>query len=681
MTLDSRKICTTPFSPARGSATGAMLSRGVWSGRSLADFAKREEGAVAVIAGLAIPVLLGFAGLALEYGQNLVVRAEAQRTADLASHAGAVAYARTGSTGPMVDAARGVARLNGFGDDEIVVELDLSFSTASGGAVRATITAPQQLYLPRLVGGDASVDVVASAVAGAMRGAPACIQALDPDGSGINLSGGTSLHADECGVASNAEVTVTCGASIITKALSYDSDKSPVKGNCETITAPDGSTPQIVRRPSSDPLAESNAIQLAREQMSRTAALAPSDGVTVAAGPNVTFGWDQGATMAQAVAVGCSATFASSNSEWTFSCPGQTSVNIGNVLLEGGLRLRFNPGASQGFVYNISGRITNSGAYMDFAGGTYNVAQGIYTGGGATTEFGAGTYRIGRSNQSCNGARYSICNTSKLMFNGPSEFVLPGGVRNEGDAVMTLGTGTGNSFRFGPSSNDDAISMGGGSQLYMGDVDDSVFEHGVFEVAGWIDGGGGNSCLVIPAADLHEINGSIVASGAIRFGAGIYAIDGYMHLGGNGGGSSSCRGEIVSVEAIDTTFLISANGVEPGNWGCRDQSFCVSSDYSNVQFRAPLTGPFADIAIVGPLDASRREGATFRAGASDGVVTGAAYFPNGPITLSGGASASGGDGGCLQIIGAEITLTGGASLASDCEFSGAGTIAQVAILR
>ncbi|MEX1233488.1 MAG: Tad domain-containing protein [Roseovarius sp.] len=674
---DPKESSETPLPPAQRLAPRAHQGGLKRLTNHLADFATRVDGGVATIAGLSLPVVLGFTGLALEYSQMVVVRSEAQRTADLASHAGAVAYARDSGEDAMVDAAKAIARLNGFADSEIAVEFDTSFSTASGGAVRATITAPRPLFLPRLVGGDAKVDVVASAVAGALSGAPACIQALDPSGSGITLSGGTSLHTAECGVASNAGVEASCGASIITKAVSYDSADSPEKGKCKTITSPDGSPPQIVRRPSPDPLAGSDAIQLASAQMARTAALEPPEDVVVAPGPNIEFGWNQGTTIAQAEAVGCTASFADANSEWTFSCPpGQTTVNIGNVTLGGGLRLRFNPGASQDVVYNISGSIQNGGSSMSFAGGTYNVAQGIFTGGGTNTEFGAGTYRIGRSSTNCSGANYSICTSSRISFAGPSEFVLPYGVRTEGGAVMTLGTGTGNSFRLGPSSRDDAISIGGGSQIYMGDVDD-----GVFEVAGWITGGNGGSCIEFPAADLHEINGSIKASGAIRFGAGTYAVSGYVHLGGDGGGNSACKGETISVEAIDTTFLISAEGPEPGNWGCDDQAFCVSSGYSDVKVSSPDTGPFADIALVGPLDPMNSAGATFRAGARDGIVTGSAYFPNGPITLAGGASASGGDGGCLQIIAAEITMTGGASLASDCNFLGAGAIAQVAILK
>lgn len=555
-----------PLSHATGSAAGASRPRGVRLA-GLGAFTKHEGGAVAVIAGLAIPVLLGGTGLALEYGQMLVVRAEAQRTADLASHAGAVAYAQNGDIGPMVDAATGVARVNGFSVSEIVVVLDTSVSTASGAVVRATITTPKPLYLSSLVGGDTSGDVSASAVAGTLRGKPACVQALDSNGSGIILSGEVSLNANDCTVASNAEVAAPCGTSIITASLSYDSPTAP----CDTITTPEGAVAPMIRQPTPDPLQDADVIALARAQMDATSTLLPPDDVVVATGPDIDFGWDSAKTIAQAEAVGCTTSFTSSDDTWTFLCSGQTTVNIGNVTLGGGLTLRFNPYGGESIKYNLSSGIDNGGNRMSFAGGTYNVASGIMTGGGSVTEFGPGTYRISRPDKRCNGDFYSICNTSELTFEGTSQFVLPGGV----------------------------------------------------------------------------YNGS----------------------------------ERISIDAEDTTFLISANGPEPRGGQSRDQAFCVTAGYNDVHFTAPQSGPYTDLAFVGPLDPARHEGALFAGGASGSEVSGTFYFPNGPITLSGGASASAGDTGCLQLIGTEILMSGGTSIASECNLPGGATQGRVVLLR
>lgn len=715
-------VVSTTFHPAQlAKATDGSQDNRRRKIRYVADFARNESGAVAIIAGLSIPVLLGFAGLALEYGQILGVRAEAQRTADFAAHAGAVAYSRTGEIGPMVAAAQAVARLNGFSDTEITVVLDGSVPNTSNSGVRATIKTPKPLYLPRLVGGDSSVDVVASALAGARAGEPACVQALDPNGRGILLSGGARLRSDKCGVASNAEVEAPCGTEITTSSLTYDAGDNPLPEWCDTIIGPDGETANISRTSTSDPLADSDAIQLARLQMAQTRQLdAPDlhfdvDAMSVATGPDIDFGWTPSNTKAQAEAAGCTATLASS--VWTFACAGLSEVNLGTITIGGGLSLRFNPGASQGIVYNLSGSILNTANSMTFPPGTYNVGQDIYsagnsvtefgagtfrvggsirndgqrmifgdgsfdvaegivTYGGSETRFGAGTYRIGRASQTCENAKFSVCNKGDtLSFAGPSEFILPGGIQNNyGD--LTLGSGSGNSFRFGPSSAGDAISIGGGSDTYMGDADDG----GVFEIVGHVDGGGGGSCLILPAADLHEINGSVLVSGAVRFGAGPYVIEGNMHFGA-GGGSIPCGGESISINAIDTTFLISANGSDSISDDCIGQALCFTSGYSNVRFTATQSGALTDLMFIGPLDTSRSAGALFTSGASDSVVSGAFYFQNGPIETSGAGSASSSGTGCLQLIGTEIIMSGGSSLASECDLPNSGSNGRVVILR
>jgi hypothetical protein len=461
----------------------------------------------------------------------------------------------------------------------------------------------------------------------------------------------------------------------VSESLSYNAGAHPQPEWCTSIRGSDGDAAEIRRQPTSDPLAGSDIPAAAETQLARTAALPPPADIVVPAGPDIDFGWNQGATRAQAEAAGCTATFESGARTWTFACPEMSRVGLGDVTLAGGLTLDFNPGGAASVVYDISGGIRNNGARMDFAGGTYNVADGLVTGGGSITEFGPGSYRIGRAGDSCDGARYSICNKGRLSFAGPSDFVLPGGVRNGSGMTLTLGTGDGNSFRLGPSSRGDALSIGGGSETYLGDA-----TGGVFEVSGRIDGGGGGSCVELPATDIHEIDGSVVASGAVRFGSGLYVVNGYMHIGGAGGGGGSCRGETVSVEADEVTFLVSAAGAEPGGWSCARQAFCVSAGYSDIRITAPRTGVFTDIAAIGPLDAGLEAGAAFTAGASGSVVRGAFYFPNDRIALSGGASASGG-GGCLQLIGAEIEMSGGASAASQCDLPGASGAGQVVILR
>ncbi|MEJ1992711.1 MAG: hypothetical protein P8X50_13725, partial [Maritimibacter sp.] len=60
-------------------------------------------------------------------------------------------------------------------------------------------------------------------------------------------------------------------------------------------------------------------------------------------------------------------------------------------------------------------------------------------------------------------------------------------------------------------------------------------------------------------------------------------------------------------------------------------------------------------------------------------LSGVMYFPNDPIKLDGGASLGGSsETDCLQIVGSEVTMDGGPSVASECiDTSGGGRISMV----
>ena len=114
--------------------------------------------------------------------------------------------------------------------------------------------------------------------------------------------------------------------------------------------------------------------------------------------------------------------------------------------------------------------------------------------------------------------------------------------------------------------------LGGGSKTYIADATgiDSVFQ-----LKGNLNGGGGGSCLMIGAAADHDINGNVLAAGAIVLGAGIYSVDGYVAFGANGGGGGGCPDTSISVEGIDVSLIIS--GKTTANQGsCVGFAFCIA---------------------------------------------------------------------------------------------------------
>lgn len=187
----------------------------------------------------------------------------------------------------------------------------------------------------------------------------------------------------------------------------------------------------------------------------------------------------------------------------------------------GGLSLRFNTGGAQSDVYNFSGNIVSSSESMTFGDGTYNIRGDIISSGSSVTEFGSGVFNVGGA----------IRNDGNRMIFGDGTYDVAKGIYTS-YGVTEFGAG---SFRIGPASNGNAIELRSG-ELFMGDV--NVDHGGIFEVTGRIETGGG-SCLEVPAAAVHEINGPISVEGAVTFGAGFYAVDGYMHAVTGG---ASCRG-------------------------------------------------------------------------------------------------------------------------------------------
>lgn len=626
-----------------------------------------EQGGIAIMSVLLLPVAIGFAALVGEYGNGLINKAENQRVADLAAYAGALAYTRTGNTGDMTGAANYIAQLNGIAPSAVSASL-IPSPSGEGEAVSVTISTEEPLLLATILGADRSITIRANAIAEfASAGDPAaCLIALNGGGTGLTLSGGTSLSADDCAVASNASISVPCGTFLTAKDITYNS-ANPPSAPCNGIRGPGNTEPKITKGAAEDPLAAHAAVTAATGRFAGVAALTAPAAPMVPTGTDIEFGWNQSATVNAANTIGCTATWASP--KWTLTCPRGRTYNFGALTMGGGITLEVKlSGSGAAPTFNFSGEVSLTAAAATFPEGNYNFARGINTSGSMIATFGAGTYRMGRSSTWCGSGQVSVCqNGDTLRIEGPSTFEISSGVYTRGGGVLVLGTGSGNSFRIGPSSSGHAVDMGGGAKTSFGDATPD----GVFQLIGNLNmESGGGSCLTIGAAADHDIAGYFSAAGGIRLGAGRYTIDGYMALGLTGGGNVHCDGETIGVVAHDVSIVISAK-TTPSTWSsCNGAAFCVGAGYSNVVITAPTSGEMAGFAVIGPQTNSAGAAITEGGGAR---ISGAFYFPNGPVTMSGGASAASGPGDCLQIIAEEITLSGGAKGISACVATGGAT--------
>lgn len=625
-----------------------------------------RQGNVAILTAVAMPVLVAFVGMVGEYGYGLMLKSEDQRAADLAAYSGALAYSSTATTSALQSAANSAAALNGLSASQLTASLVSSPSGDGNPAVLVTVSTVQPLLLTQLVSRTPSFTVKASAYA-EIKGAAACILALNQSGTGVTLSGGTAVSAPSCAVASNSTVTVPCGDTVTTTNVGYDLASAPSQP-CGGIVAPSGGSVSISKGYTNNPLASNAAVLAAASSLSTVSSLKSPTVSPVPSGLSVDFAWSQPIDLPQ----GCSGSLNTSTDTWTVTCSGYASYNFGSVTLGGGLNLVVNATGSTPSslpTFNFSGPIQNNGKSMTFGSGTFNMAQGIDTGGSTVTTFGAGTFNIGPMTTSCNGGgTYSICNTGGaiLTFGGPSAFNISAGVYNS-SKLLTLGSGSTNSFDIGASSNGNALYTGGGDTTVLADATGSS---DVFDLVGNIVTLGGSS-LTLSAAAQHDIDGSLNAEGGVNLGSGVYVVSGYVALGASSGGGV--------VDGNGVSFVLGGSTTVTCNNAA--QVFCVGAGYSNVTLTAPTSGPNAGFLVIGPTSASNTAGAAFTAGATDNSLSGVFYMPNGAVSLSGGASVGNGTGQCLELIGSQISLSGGTALASTCAGVGQTAVATVELVQ
>ncbi|MEJ0015996.1 MAG: pilus assembly protein TadG-related protein [Acetobacteraceae bacterium] len=643
-----------------------------------------RRGSVTVLAAAVFPVLIGVAGLVTEYGDALLTKVRLQRVADAAAYGGALAFNAAGTTDALNKAVARVATLNGIATTAAVGSIQTSPTGSGNSAVRVIVTGSVPLGLSKLIN-HATSDVAVSATAfvelrANANGIP-CIIALNSAGTGVTLSGGTALSAPNCAISTNASITVPNGTSVTTPVVTYNSASAPTSNTVSNIHAPAGvSSVSITRKPVSNPLSGSAAVAAATAHLSSVALMAgPAAPSPPASSNSPAFGY-QGPNFDQTVN-GCRFRSANWSGIWTVDCAGAGPFNFSNLTVPGGNSVTFNNATAA--TYNFSGAITNSGATLVFNGtGTYNIAQGIITNGGTTTLFPAGTYNIGMATSNCGGSggRFSVCHSgATLVFGGPSTFAMSGGIYNAGGSLLALGSGFTNSYRIGASSNGNALWAGGGSKTSFADATGAS---SVFQMAGTLNiASGGGSCLTLPAAADHDINGNFSTAGGTLLGAGTYTINGYAALGANGGGDVTCGGgATVGIAGTSVAFVISAS-TTIGSGTCSGTTFCVAAGYGHVTLTAPTSGTLRDLLVIGPTTSTNTAGANFAEGASGTSLSGTFYIPYGPFTLGGGANVGNGTGQCLEVIAAQVSLTGGTTLASLCaglgQISSASSIALV----
>jgi hypothetical protein len=253
-------------------------------------------------------------------------------------------------------------------------------------------------------------------------------------------------------------------------------------------------------------------------------------------------------------------------------------------------------------------------------------------------------------------------------------------------AAVNLGYGsTTNSFSIGKASDNYSLNEANGATLFG----DASGTGDLFQMAGSITTGGG-TCVAVSAAAEHDINGSISAAGGIVLGPGIYTVNGYVAAGnGSGGDASGCptTGTTTGLTALGVTLVIS--GTSTVSCGSTASAFCLGAGFNTVKLTAPtsssaLGSSTAGLAVIGPQSSSNTATAAFTTGATNTQVSGAFYFPNGAVTMSGAAILSDrvDASACLMLVASQVTLANGSAAGSTCTgLGGAGGGTTIALVQ
>ncbi|HEX3406879.1 MAG TPA: pilus assembly protein TadG-related protein, partial [Caulobacteraceae bacterium] len=250
--------------------------------RILRAFAGRREGSVSVVTAVSLPILIAITGLVAEYGNGLLHKIEDQRIADAAAFAAATAYGAS-SSNSITSVTDSVATINGVPTSAISATLKNSPTGDGNQAVEVTVTTQTPLLLSKVLGNSqANLNITATSYAEIKGGAPGCIIALNSAGTGVSVSGGATVSAAACAVASDETVNCANSGNIITTIAVDWSTSAPV--GCSGIQAPTGKTVSIKHAVTPDPLAGAAGVLAATARLSTVTSMSVPGAPTVSGG-------------------------------------------------------------------------------------------------------------------------------------------------------------------------------------------------------------------------------------------------------------------------------------------------------------------------------------------------------------------------------------------------------------
>ncbi len=485
----------------------------------------------------------------------------------------------------------------------------------------------------------------------------------------VQGNGGVNITATSCAVGANGSIAPSSGAHMSASAFyATGTISTGTASGASLTTSPTANALFANSSAQKDPFAGAGVFSRISTVANMSAPMFPSVGSAPTGGTTETC---SGTLTLPAGSYGeVSASYYPTCTSITFSGGTGTTTNIKSIQIEGpSMTINFGPGTYKiGEISNVGG---NQTVTINLSGDpTLYIWNSIQNDSGASTVFnGPATYYVqgGIINSSGPGSLTFNNGTSTTT----SAFTIAGGIQTgsgtttfpngtyvitSGDGTASIDSGSGTTV-FGSGSYQIAcqsgagISLGGGGHLTIGAALNSTSVFQIFNAnsngsaCGSAISTGGGSSFTIGSFNNYDLDGGISLQGSASLGTGIYTVNGALNASASGGGSIT--GNSVSI--------IASGAVSFG------------AGYSSVDITAPSSitsstyGNSTTIALASESTAA----SSVTSGASNTEVTGAVYLPNSPLTLNGAGNLNGG-GNCLVVVAQSIAQSGGASLSTSC---------------
>jgi hypothetical protein len=329
---------------------------------------KDETGSILAITAMCLPILMGFAGLAMDVGLLFRAKRNLQIVADSAAVAAALDYLYNNSASSAQSAALASAAANGIvpatGGPHITVNTPPASGPNAGvaGFIEVIISDPSPTFFLGMVSHSSSVGVTARAVAGSPGPSADCVYILDPTASdAMELQGSFTVTANKCGVvvdsnSSDALQFTGAGGTLVAGSVS-------VVGGDGGQTGDSTPTPITGAAPVSDPLRIAGPTPTNGECSSTDTTTTTLTGTITGPGPGNSVCYTQ-------------------------------AMSLNNVTLGNGIYV-FENGVTLGGTVATTVTSNYGGATLDVEGGSFNVTSGTAF-GTTTTPFTAPT--VGMTN-------------------------------------------------------------------------------------------------------------------------------------------------------------------------------------------------------------------------------------------------------------------------------------------